>query len=245
MTSIDIFSMALGLSSPWQIREVRFSEVADNARELHIYLDFPRGYKFLSRTGEPTTAYDSEAKRWLHLNFFQHKCYLHARVPRLQDSQGQVYQIDVPLARSGSGFTLLFDAYSMLLIEYEMPVCKVADTLDVTQHRIWRIFNYWIKRAFAKDDLSRVTRIGGATDKLPDSQLVFDKFHLIKLLNEALDNVAYFNKKATDGILEGINSKIQLAKRRARGYRNIENFINMTYLISAKLNLNIYPYETL
>jgi len=40
--------------------------------------------------------------------------------------------------------------------------------------------------------------------------------------------------------LEGINSKIQLAKRRAGEYRNIDNFISMIYLIVGKLKFN-YP----
>ncbi|HED06000.1 MAG TPA: ISL3 family transposase, partial [Ignavibacteria bacterium] len=43
-----------------------------------------------------------------------------------------------------------------------------------------------------------------------------------------------------NGILEGINSKIQLAKRRASGFRNIDNFINMIYFISGKLKFD-YP----
>ncbi|MDR0606607.1 MAG: transposase, partial [Bacteroidales bacterium] len=43
---------------------------------------------------------------------------------------------------------------------------------------------------------------------------------------------------------EGINAKIQLAKRRARGYRNVKNFINMIYFISAKLNFD-YPHYAL
>jgi transposase len=32
--------------------------------------------------------------------------------------------------------------------------------------------------------------------------------------------------------LEGINSKVQLAKRRAKGYRNTDNFINMIYFLT-------------
>ena len=36
------------------------------------------------------------------------------------------------------------------------------------------------------------------------------------------------------------NSKIQLAKRRARGYRNINNFINMIYFLCGKLKFD-YP----
>jgi transposase len=55
---------------------------------------------------------------------------------------------------------------------------------------------------------------------------------------------AYFDKQVTNGILEGINSKIQLAKRRARGYRNTNNFINMIYFLCAKLNFS-YPHKTL
>jgi transposase len=410
MKSTELFSIALGLVSPWQIREVRFESLSDSERELHIYLDFARGSKFLSRTGEFTTAYDTEEKRWQHLNFFQHRCYLHGRIPRLKDAEGKVYQIDVPWARDGSGFTLLFEAYAMLLIESEMPICNVAQTLDVTQPRIWRLFNYWIQKTFSSDDLSKVKQIGvdetsskkghkyitqfvdlekkrtifvsegkdattiekfveelqkkggkkenielvsmdmspafiaGVVNNLPNSKIVFDKFHIIKLLNEALDKVRrlerqsnellknhrytilrkyenlsqkkkaeldallplypslgeayrlrqlfldifnmedsqeaqeylnvwcnqaleteiqpfvkfvntikthwfgivnYFDKKVTNAILEGINSKIKLAKRRARGYRNNENFINMIYFICAKLKFNFYQHKTL
>lgn len=55
----------------------------------------------------------------------------------------------------------------------------------------------------------------------------------------------YFdNKGISNGILEGINSKIQLAKRRARGYTNVENFINMIYFIAGKLRTD-YPHDSL
>lgn len=141
MNSTQIFTTALGLESPWQIREIRFETLVSDNRELHIYLDFERGYKFTSRTGEQTVACDTEEKQWQHLNFFQHRCYLHARVPRLKDAEGKAYRIEVPWARSGSGFTLLFEAYAMLLIESEMPVCRVAENLSVTQPRIWRVFD--------------------------------------------------------------------------------------------------------
>ena len=159
MNSNELFGLALGLESPWQIREISFVDVSEKVRELHIYLDFSRGSKFLSRTGEYTTAYDTEEKSWQHLNFFQHRCYLHAHV-RLQDAEGKIYQIDVPWSRPGSGFTLLFEAYAMLLIESEMPVSKVSEILDVTSPRIWRVFDYWIEKAFSADDLSDVTQLG-------------------------------------------------------------------------------------
>jgi transposase len=52
---------------------------------------------------------------------------------------------------------------------------------------------------------------------------------------------AYFDTKVTNGILEGINAKIQLAKRRAREYRNTLNFIHMIYFHSAKLKFDYLP----
>jgi len=52
--------------------------------------------------------------------------------------------------------------------------------------------------------------------------------------------INYIQSRISNGILEDLNSKIQLAKRRARGYRNINNFINMIYFITGKLNFN-YP----
>ncbi len=47
-----------------------------------------------------------------------------------------------------------------------------------------------------------------------------------------------------NGILESINNKIQLAKRRARGYRNINNFINMIYFLYGKLRFTYPRYFT-
>ncbi len=62
------------------------------------------------------------------LTFFQHKCYLHAKVPRVMQSDGKIKTQEVPWARKGSGFTLLFEAFSMLLIENEMPVNKLLNS---------------------------------------------------------------------------------------------------------------------
>ncbi len=56
--------------------------------------------------------------------------------------------------------------------------------------------------------------------------------------------VHFVESHITNGILEGINSKIQLAKLRARGYRNINNFINMIYFLCGKLKFDYPLYFT-
>jgi transposase len=47
----------------------------------------------------------------------------------------------------------------------------------------------------------------------------------------------HFTRGLTSGIMESINSVVQSARNRARGYRNVENFITMIYLLGGKLEL--------
>jgi transposase len=49
----------------------------------------------------------------------------------------------------------------------------------------------------------------------------------------------WFQSGVNNGILEGINSLIQAAKARARGYRTTQNLITMIYLIGGKLNFGL------
>jgi len=107
MNSTEIFGIALGLSSSWYVESAEFSSlVSDSQKELHLYLNFERGYKFPLDDGSSTTAYDTLDRTWQHLNFFEHRCYLHARVPRIRIGDGQIRQVAVPWARENSGFTL-------------------------------------------------------------------------------------------------------------------------------------------
>lgn len=42
--------------------------------------------------------------------------------------------------------------------------------------------------------------------------------------------------RVSNGLLEGLNSLIQAAKRRARGYRSARNYKTVIYLVAGKLN---------
>ncbi|MDP8241077.1 MAG: transposase, partial [Candidatus Hatepunaea meridiana] len=54
------------------------------------------------------------------------------------------------------------------------------------------------------------------------------------------DGIVNFTKsKITNGILEGINSSVQAARNKARGYRSVKYFITIIYLIAGKLNISL------
>lgn len=408
MNSEALFSMALGLQSPWEVNGVEFTAGESGRNELHIKIGFTRGAKFPDSSGALCGVHDTVSRKWQHLSFFEHLCYLHCDVPRIKSADGKVKTVQVPWARPESGFTLMFEALAMAMIEREMPINRIAQLLGVHPHRVWTVFNHWVNQAREADTPSGITRLGidetstrkghnyitlgvdmdarrvvhvsqgkgkqavadikqylasraispeqirqismdlspsyiaGAAECFPGAQITFDRFHVVKLLNEAMDNVrkterkehellkghkytflknpdhlsdhqrqaldemimlyptlgnAYRfktlfndlwdmpNKEAahafmvqwcaevrcanltafepfiktlighwygimhfvesrlTNGLLEGINHKVQLAKRRARGYRNLNNLINMVYFLCGKMKFNypLYP----
>ena len=51
--------------------------------------------------------------------------------------------------------------------------------------------------------------------------------------------LAWFDSRISNGLIEGINSLIQAAKAKARGYRNSKTLKVVTYLIAGKLDLKL------
>ena len=165
-----------------------------------------------------------------------------------------VRKVATPWARSGSGFTLLFEAYVLALAK-AMPIANAAKRLGEHDTRLWRIVEHYVWQAVEKLDLSEVRRIaadetsarrghdyislfvdmarrkvvyaadgkdaatvkefadfleahGGKREAVTDAsidmgaafeagikanfenaEITFDKFHVIKLANEAVDEV--------------------------------------------------------
>jgi hypothetical protein len=124
MRDIDLFQLALGLVPPWMVVDAKFD--ADQKR-LDIEIDFKTGGRFACpKCGKADCpVHDTVKKTWRHLNFFQHEAFLHARVARIDCPDCGVRLINVPWARPGSGFTLLFEALVMALVK-DMPVAAAA-----------------------------------------------------------------------------------------------------------------------
>src|SRR4051812_8328286 len=105
----ELFQVALGLPSQWQVGHVEFG---GEPGELHLYLEAARGTWACPQCAHASPLYDHTPERvWRHLNFFQYKAFVHASVPRVQCAACGVKTLEVPWARPGAGFTLLFEAF--------------------------------------------------------------------------------------------------------------------------------------
>ena len=71
------------------------------------------------------------------------------------------------------------------------------------------------------------------------SRLLPMKDAALTLLHHKKDILNYFHDRLTNAISEGLNSIIQAAKRKARGFNTYEGFEAMIYLVAGKLDLAI------
>lgn len=157
---LDLFKLALGLADPWQVTRTEFDP---GESRLDLWLDFPRGSRFPCPAEDcherECPVHDTEEKTWRHLDFFQHKAFLHAWVPRVRCPAHGVRLVGVSWARPGSGFTLLFEALAIMFAQ-AMPVAKVAALVREHDTRIWRVLERHVARERAKLDFSEVTTVG-------------------------------------------------------------------------------------
>lgn len=161
MTSAELFEKALGITAPWRITQTELRPSADGRRtEMHIDVDFAPGSDFICPVcGEDCKAYDTETKTWRHLNFFQYRCYIHARVPRIKCDRHGVRTVNVPWGREGSGFTLAMESVILAFMQH-MPVRTAAREIGETDNRLWRVLKYYTKKLLPTRDFSDVTEVG-------------------------------------------------------------------------------------
>lgn len=260
MNQNSLFEAALGLMVPWKVTGSGLEEGGNGTMILCLELEVEAGAQLPCPSCQRSCAlYDHEIKRWRHLNFWQHATYLSARVPRVNCPDHGPRQVEVPWARPGSGFTLMFEAMVMALAR-EMPVSALADLFQEHDTRLWRVVRHYVKQAHDAQDWSDLralaldetaTRKGhryatvavdlrpqsamparllfmtsgrnaqcvkefseampahgaeasqvkivaidmgeayqkGAAESFPEAQVVFDRFHVMKLGQEAVDEV--------------------------------------------------------
>jgi len=159
MDGTQILTLGLGLQAPWILKDQHL-DTSVTPHRLELFVEAERGSLYpCPECGKTCPAHDFANKTWRHLNFFQHHCHLHARVPRTKCPEHGVKRIEVPWARPGSDFTLLFEQAAMSLVK-EMPVLAVSRQLEISDKRLWRIVHHYVGRMLGKLDLSNVATVG-------------------------------------------------------------------------------------
>jgi transposase len=157
MEKIQIFTAALGLQTPWYIEDVQL-EGKGKDRQLHIYVNHEKRKRF-EYESEEYPVYDHQKRMWKHLNFFQHECYIHAPVPRVKTKEGEVKLVEVPWAKPGSSFTMLFEQDVLELIEGGMSANAIGRRLNIGGKRVFGVVRRYVSHALATQDIEIVKEL--------------------------------------------------------------------------------------
>jgi transposase len=159
MDQNELFEIGLGLETPWKVVRSGLEASGEQSKILYVDIDFEDGQKFpCPICGKPCAVYDSEVKRWRHMNFWQHATFLSARVPRVECAEHKVRQVAVPWARPESGFTLMFEALIMALAK-EMPIAAIGALVGEHDTRLWRVVRHYVDQAHRAQRWSEIRAV--------------------------------------------------------------------------------------
>lgn len=262
MDTKQLCELGLNLPSPWFVKEVSL-EKKEGSLILHIEIDHKTLTKFEYEENK-YPVYDHQKRTWTHLNFFEHKCELHARVPRIKLPDGKVKLVSVPWANPGSSFTLRYESDVIKLIKGGMSASGVGQRLGIGSKRVFRIIRRHVSQALASQNITAVKElsvdetssrkghnyltiladrkakkvvgvavgkdkdafahalidmevrggdrkkvravtmdmsrsyISAVNDYMRQADIVFDRFHIAKKMNEAVDEVRKQDRKEYD-----------------------------------------------
>jgi transposase len=103
----DLYAKILGLPDPWVVAAV---ELDTAGRSVLVTLSWRDGAALsCPECGRTCPGYDTQPRRWRHLDTCQFQTILEADVPRASCPEHGVRQVRVPWAEPNSRFTVLFE----------------------------------------------------------------------------------------------------------------------------------------
>lgn len=161
MTPEKLFHDLLGLGLNWEVKESRFDKPTGT-----VFLEIQETTRLWETVrcpedGGMAFCYDhTEELTWRHLNVFQHRCQITCRLPRGKCRQcGHLFRVHPPWEGLSNHFSKEFEAFVLLLMR-EMPMSKVAETVDETDTRLWRLLFRQIDAAYAEADFGNTCCVG-------------------------------------------------------------------------------------
>ncbi len=206
---------------------------------------------------------DNVEKSWRHLNFFQHECYLHCRIPRVKPEDGKIRQIEAPWEGKSNGFALLLEALLLQLCSEMTVNAAVRDvrraeskenellkgTKNIFDRNRENMTDAQLKYLMEKLEFKglnlktvRAFHLRESFQEIYKSEPrdVFisrlDKWYSwairrLKPMKEAAKTIKrhwgvirWYDSRINTGIQEGLNSLIQSAKSKARGFKTFRYF---------------------
>ena len=153
------YEQLLGLDSAWKVSGVEL-DLAVKRVVVEIGYRLWDGLK-CPECGSGCALYDyREMRQWRHLDTMQFETILRCEVPRCRCPEHGVKTIQVPWAKKGAGFTLMFESFAIEVLQACSSVKAAAELMRLNWHQINEIKKRAVERGLKRREDTVMQHMG-------------------------------------------------------------------------------------
>lgn len=189
MKDIQLYQQLLCLTEEWEISNV---EISFEKSEVHVFIEHKdKKEGKCPECGRICSIYDTRDERnWRHLDTMQFKTILHCKIPRINCSEHGIKTVKTGWTEKYSRYTMMFEKLAIQILLACSSHSKAKELLNLSWDEIHNIQ----KKAVAVDMWEPFKT--SIERNLLNAKIVYDKFHIIKHLSEAVDKVRKHENKS-------------------------------------------------
>ncbi len=188
------YSQLLCLTDDWSVTSV---DLDPSGLKVSISLAFSGNHGPCSHCGEVSPFYDhrSQERSWRHLDIMQFETRLHSRIPRVNCLEHGVKSMMLPWASKRSRFTLLFELFSIRVLQASRSVEEARKLLGLSWNAVEAIKARAVERGLSRRELVTIEYLG-----------IDEKSH-----RKGHDYVTLINDIDGGRVLDGVKDRTQAA----------------------------------
>ena len=157
MENKDLLSRLLNFGDDWKVIDILVNE---HFKEVDIYLEYSSKQGLCPITNEVSPIFDfRESRRFRHLDIFEYKTYINARIPRVSNKNRAINSIKLSWAGNRTSFTYLFESRVIDLLKISKNQTKTAYFFDTTFDIIHGIMQRAVERGLKQRDLYGISAL--------------------------------------------------------------------------------------
>ena len=131
------FSYGLNIKKPWYTESIKINKEKNGAIDVNISVD--ENFKFKCKMCDSICEISEFVnKTWRHVDFFDKKCYLSIKIPKLKCEKHGVFTLDTQFGKNNSNFSKLLEE-NILINSQFMPIKTMSLNYDIPEQTLWSI----------------------------------------------------------------------------------------------------------
>jgi transposase len=144
MQTKEFYEALFQFGADWRVSKV---ETDHSKLEVEVYLEYALPQGRSPSTGDLLPFYDHRPeRRWRHLDTMQYKTFLHARIPRIREANGDIVSISVPWSDAHSHHSWLFESWAIQLLEATRNQTQTSALLRISYDQLHLIMERAVER---------------------------------------------------------------------------------------------------